>query len=131
MLSDKVHFLIESLNACHIGFCVIRKFYFLSAADALCTPVEVSHIHRTSYLACDSMETCLPSLHWLASAFRCECKVDDRRLLHLVDYAECNVAASLSVYRNTSELAEKPSEWTPEKLALDHAVRLSSDRYII
>ena len=131
MLSDKVHFLIKSLNASHVGLRVIRKFYFLSTAYALCTPVEVSHIYRTSYLARDSMETCLPSLHWLASAFRCECKVYDRRLLHLVDYAECNVAASLSVYRNTSEFAEKPSEWTPEKLALDHAVRFSADRYII
>ena len=73
MLSDKVHFLIKSLNACHIGFCIIRKSYFLSAADALCTPVEISHIYRTSYLACDSVETCLPSLHWLTCAFRCEC----------------------------------------------------------
>ena len=126
MLSDKVHFLIESLNACHIGFCVIRQFYFLSTAYPLCTPIEISHIDWTSYLACNSMETCLPSLHWLACSLRCKSKVYDRSILHLVDYAECNVAASLSIYRNAAELAEKPAEWSPEKLTLDHAVWLAA-----
>ena len=109
MLSDKVHLLIKSLNACHVGFCVIRKFYFLSAADALSTPVEVSHIYRTSYLACDSVETCLPSLYRLTCAFRCKSEVYYRCLLHLTDYTEGNVASSLSVDRDTAELAEKPS----------------------
>ena len=126
MLSDKVHFLIKSLNACHIGFCIICKFYFLSAADALCAPVEISHIYRTSYLACDSVEACLPSLDWLACAFRCKSKVYNRSSLHLIDYAEGYVAASLSVDRNTAEFAQKPSEWSPEKLTFNHAVRLAT-----
>ena len=106
MLSDKVHFLIKSLNACHIGFCIICKFYFLSAADALCAPVEISHIYRTSNLACDSVEACLPSLDWLACAFRCKSKVYNRSSLHLIDYAESYVATSFSVYRDAAELAE-------------------------
>ena len=131
MLSDKVHFLIKSLNACHVGFCVIRKFYFLSAAYSFCAPVEVSHVDRTSNLACDGVETSLPSLYRLACSFRCESKVYDRSLLHLIDNAEGYVAASLSVNRYATELAEKPSEWAPENLSLDHAVRFSSYRHII
>ena len=131
MLSDKVHFLIKSLNASHVGLRVIRKFYFLSTAYALCTPVEVSHIYRTSYLARDSMETCLPSLCRLAGAFRSKSKVNDRCSLHFIDNAEGYAAASLSVYRYASKLAEKPSERAPEKLALDHAVRLAAYRHII
>ena len=127
MLTDKVHFLIKSLNACHIGFCIICKFYFLSAADALCAPVKVSHIHRASYLACDSVESCLPSLYWLACAFWCQSKVYNGSFLHFVDYAEGNVATSFSVYRYTAQFAEKPSEWAPEKLTLDHAVWLAAN----
>ena len=109
MLSDKVHFLIKSLNACHVGFCIIRKFYFLSAAYSFCAPVEVSHIDGTSDLACDGMETCLPSLHRLACSFRCKSKVYDRCILHLVDYADGHVASPLSVNRYATELAQKPS----------------------
>ena len=122
MLTDKVHFLIKSLNACHIGFCIICKFYFLSAADALCAPVKVSHIHRASYLACDSVESCLPSLYWLACAFWCKSKVYNRSSFHFINYAEGYVAASLSVDRYAAEFTEKPSERSPEKFALDHAV---------
>ena len=87
MLSDKVHLLIKSLNACHVGLCIIRKFYFLSTTDALCAPIEISHIYRTSYLACDCVEACLPSLYWLACSFWSKCKMHNRRALHFVDYA--------------------------------------------
>ena len=126
MLSDKVHVLIEGLNACHVSFWVIRKFYFLSTADALCSPIEITHVYRASYLAGDCVETCLPSLDWLACAFRCKSKVYNRSSLHLIDYAEGYVAASLSVDRNSSEFAEKPSERSPEKFSLNHTVRLSA-----
>ena len=126
MLSDQVHFLIKSLNACHIGLCVIRKFYLLSAADAFCTPVEISHVYGTSDLTCYGMESCLPSLYRLACAFRCKCQVYHRRLFHFMDDAESNVAASLPVYRYAAKLAEQPSERTPEKFTFYHAVRFSS-----
>ena len=126
MLSDKVHLLIKSLNACHVGFCVIRKFYFLSTADAFCAPVEISHIYRTSYLTCDGMETCFPSLDWLACSFRCERQMYYWSIFHLIDHAKGHIAASLSVNRYAAELAKKPSEWTPEKFAFDHAVWLSA-----
>ena len=126
MLSDKVHVLIEGLNACHIGFCIICKFYFLSAADALCTPVKISHVYRTSYLTGDCVETCLPSLDRLAGSFRSKRKMNDRSALHFVDYAKCNIAATFSVDRNSSHLAEKPSEWSPEQFSLYHAVWLAA-----
>ena len=126
MLSDKVHFLVKSLNASHIGLCVIRKFYLLSAADALCAPVKISHVYRTSYLTGDCVETCLPSLYRLASSFRSKSEMYDRSALHFVDYAKCNIAATFSVYRNSSHLAEKPSEWSPEHFSLYHAVRLAA-----
>ena len=72
MFSDKVHVLIKSLNACHVGFCVIRKFYFLSAAYSLGTPVEIAHINRASHLFCYGVEACFPSFYWFSCAFRCE-----------------------------------------------------------
>ena len=126
MLSDKVHVLIEGLNACHVSFWVIRKFYFLSTADALCSPIEISHVYRASYLAGDCVETCLPSLDRLAGSFRSKRKMNDRSALHFVDHAKCNIAATLSVNRNTSKLAEEPSERSPEHFSLDHAVWLSA-----
>ena len=126
MFSDKVHFLIEGLDALHVGSCIISQLDLLAAADALCTPVEISHVYRTADLAGDSMESCLPSLHRLAGSFRCECKVHYLACLHLLYYAEDDIAASLSVNRNTSKLTEQPSEWAPEKLALYHTVRLTA-----
>ena len=126
MLSDKVHFLIKSLNTCHVGLWIIRKFYFLSTAYALCSPVEVSHIYRTPHLACDCMESCLPSLCRLACAFRSKSKVNDRGSLHFIDDAEGYGATSLSVYGYTSELTEKPSERAPKKLTLYHTVWFSA-----
>ena len=126
MLSDKVHVLIKSLNACHVGLWIIRKFYFLSTTNTLCAPVKVSHIYRTSHLTGNCVEACLPSLHWLTSAFWCEGKMYDRGSLHFIDDAERYVASSLSVYRDASELTKKPSKWTPEEFALDHAVWLTA-----
>ena len=131
MLSDKVHLLIKSLNAGHVGFCVIRKFYFLSVADAFGSPVELSHIYWASDLACYGVETGLPSLDRLACALWCKCKVHDRCLFHFVDYAESDIASSFSVNRNTSHLAENPSERSPEQFTLDHAVWLASYGSII
>jgi hypothetical protein len=77
------------------------------------------------------METCLPSLDRLAGSFRSKCKMNDRSALHFVDYAKCNIAAALSVYRNTSKLAKEPAKRSPEHFSLDHAVRLATYRYII
>ena len=126
MLSDKVHVLIKGLNACHVGLCVIRKFNFLSSAYALCAPVEISHVYRTSHLAGNCMEACLPALYRLACAFRSKCQMHYGSPFHLIDDAESHIAASLSVHRNASQLAQKPSERTPEKFSLDHAVRLAA-----
>ena len=131
MLADEVHFLVHCLDAYYVCSCVVCQLNLMAAADTLCAPVEITHVYRTSHLACDSMETCLPSLDRLTCTFRCECKVNDLLRLHLLDDAESDVATSFSVYRDSSHLAEKPSERAPEKLSLDHAVRLSADRCII
>ena len=53
-------------------------------------------------------------------------KVNHVLALHLLDHAQGNVAASFAVNRNTTHLAEKPSERTPEEFALHHAVRLAA-----
>jgi hypothetical protein len=73
------------------------------------------------------MESCLPSLHWLACAFRCESEVYHRSSLHFIDYTDSYIAASLSVDRYAAEFAEEPSERTPEKLTLDHAIWLAAN----
>ena len=117
MLSDKMHFLIKSLNACHVGFSVIREFYFLSTAYTLGPPVKISHIYRASNLTGYGMETCLPSFYRLACAFRCKGEVYDRSSFHLIDHAESYIASSLSVNWYASKFAEKPAERTPEKFA--------------
>ena len=127
MFSDKMHLLIEGLDALHVGSCIVSQLDLLAAADALCAPVEITHVYRTSDLAGDCVESCLPSLHRLTCSFRCECKVHYLAGLHLPDDAEDNVAASFSVYRDTSELTEKPSERPPEKLSFYHAVRLAAN----
>ena len=80
MLPDKVHVLIKGLNACHVGLCVIRKFNFMSSAYTLGAPVEISHIHGTSYLTGNCVEACLPALYRLACAFRSERQMHDRSL---------------------------------------------------
>ena len=131
MLSDEVHFLVESLDACHVGLCIIGKLDLLTAAHSLGSPVEIAHIDGTSDFACYSMETGLPTLHGLACAFRCKCKMYDLLCLHLLDYAESHIASSLSVNRDSSHLAEKPSERTDEQLSLYHAVWLSAYRHVI
>ena len=126
MSSHKVHLFIKSLDACHVGLRIIRKFYFLSTAYAFCSPVEVSHIYRTSNLAGDCMESCLPSLCRLAGSFGCKSQVNDRGSFHFIDDTECYCATSFPVYRYASKLAEKPSERSPEKFTLYHAIRLAS-----
>ena len=131
MFADKVHLLIQCLYALHVCSCIVSQLDLVAATDALCAPVEVSHVYRATYFMGDSVEACLPSLARLTCAFRCKCKVYYLACLHFLDYAEDDVAASLSVHRNASELAQKPSEWSPEKFSLYHAVRLTADRYII
>ena len=131
MFCDKVHFLIKCLYPCHVSSCVIGKFHLLSSADALGAPVEVAHVYRAANLSCDGVESCLPTFYRLACAFWSQCQMDDLLCLHLLDYAECDIAASLSVHRDASHLAEQPSERAPEQFAFDHAVRLSAYRYII
>ena len=131
MFSYELHILVKSLDACHIGLCVICEFHLVSSADALGAPIKVTHIYRASNLAGDCMEAGLPSLHSFAGALWSKCKMYDIFALHLLDYAQCYVAASLSVHRDASELSEKPSERSPEHLSLDHAVWLSAYRCII
>ena len=94
-------------------------------------PVEVSHVHRTSHLACDGVESCLPALYRLAGTLRCKSKMGNGKTLHLLDHAEGHVASPLSVHRDASQLAEQPSQRTPEQFSLHHAVRLSAHRHII
>ena len=105
MLADQVHLLIQSLYACHIGFCIIGQFDLLATAHTLGAPVEIAHIDRAADLACYSMEACLPSLYRLAGAFRREGKMHDFLCLHLFDDAEGNIASFLPVNRNASELS--------------------------
>ena len=105
MFADQLHIFIESLNSSHIRLCVFCKLNLLAAADTLCTPIEISHIYRASYLACDGMESCLPSFCRLACSLRCKCEMDYILALHLLDDTESDVAASFSVNWNTSKLA--------------------------
>ena len=126
MLADKVHLLIQCLYALHVCSGIVSQLDLVAAADTLCAPIEIAHVYRTSYFAGDCVETGLPSSDRLACSFRCKCKVDDLACLHLLDDAEDNIAASLSVYRDSSKLAEKPSERSPEQLTLHHAVRLAA-----
>ena len=126
MFAHQVHFLIESLDACHVSFCIVCKLNFLSAAHSLCAPVEISHIYRASDLSGNCMETGFPALYRLTGSLGRKGEVHYFLSLHFLDYAQCHVASSLSVNRNASELSEQPAERTDEKFTLDHAVRLSA-----
>ena len=126
MLADKVHFLIHGLYALHVCSCIVGQLNLLATADALCTPVEVTHVYRASYLACNCVEACLPSSYRLACSFWCKRKMNHLAGFHLLDDAEDDVAASLSVNRYAAHLAEKPSERSPEEFSFHHAVRLSA-----
>ena len=131
VLAHEAHLFVHGLDTCHVGSRIICQLDLLSAADALCAPVKIAHIYWASNLAGDGMESCLPSLHWLACAFRCESEVYHRSSLHFIDYTDSYIAASLSVDRYAAEFAEEPSERTPEEFTFLHAVRLSAYRYII
>ena len=126
MLSDEMHLLVKSLNACHVGFRVISELHLLATADMLGAPVEIPHIHRASYLASDGVESCLPALYRLACSFWSKREMCCRKGFHLLDHAQGYITASLSVNRYAAELAKKPSERTYEKFSLYHAVRLSA-----
>ena len=131
MFAHKVHFLVDRLDACHICLCIVSEFDLLSASHAFCAPVEITEINRTSDFSCDCVEACLPTFYWFAGSFRCKGEVYHVLALHLLDDAEYDVAATFSVDRDASKLAEQPSERTPEKFALYHAVRLAAHRCII
>ena len=109
MLPDKVHLFIESLDTCHVGFCIIGKFDLLAAAYALRAPVEISHVYRTSYLACYCVESCLPAFYGFSCSLRCKSEVYDFLSLHFLDDAQNDVTAFLPVDRNAAKLAEEPS----------------------
>ena len=126
MLSDEMHLFVQGLDSGHVRLCVIGKLDLMSAADTLCSPVEVAHIYRASYLTCNCMEAGLPSLDRFSRTFRCEGQMYDLAAFHLFDDAEGYIASPLSVYRYTAKFSEEPSERTPEKFSLDHAVRLSA-----
>ena len=57
MFAYKIHAFVDLLNTSEIRFCIICKFYFLTTSDTFCAPVEISEIYRTSYFACNSVET--------------------------------------------------------------------------
>ena len=131
MLSYKVHLLVESLDACHIGLCIVCKLDLLAAAYTFCSPVEISHIDRTSHFTGDCMEAGLPTLYRLACSFRSEGEVHDFLSLHFLDHAQSNVTSSLSVNWNSTELPEKPAKRADKQFSLDHAVWLTTYRFII
>lgn len=131
MLSDKVHFLIQSLYTFHISSGIIRQLHFLASAYALCAPIEISHIYRTSHFSGYSMEAGLPTLYRLAGTFRSKSQMNCFLRFHLLDDAECYIASFFSVYRNASKFSQKPSHRSPEKLTFHHTIWLSSDRHII
>ena len=131
MLSYEMHLLVKSLNTCHVSLRIVSEFYLLTAADVLCSPVEISHIYRTSDFACYCVETCLPTLYRLACSLWSKCQMCCRESFHLLDYAESDVAASLSVHRNSTKLSQKPSERTDKHFTFYHAVRLTAHRRII
>ena len=131
MLSHEMHLLVKSLDTCHVSSSIISKFHFLTAADVLCSPVEISHIYRTSDFACYCVETCLPTLYRLTGSLRCKCQMYDLLGLHLLDHTKSDVAASLSVHRNATKLSQKPSERTDKHFTFYHAVRLTAHRHII
>ena len=126
MFADKVHLLIQCLYALHVCSCIVSQLDLVAATDALCAPVEVAHVYRATYLAGDCVEAGLPSFDRLTCSFWSKCKVHNLTCLHFLDHAQNYIAASLSVYRDSSELALKPSEWSPEKFSLYHAVRLTA-----
>ena len=131
MLSNKMHLLIKSLDTCHVRLRVIGQLHLLTTADMLGAPVEISHVDRTSHLACNGVEACLPTLYRLACSFWSKREMCCRKGFHLLDHAQGYITASLSVNRYATELAQKPSERTYEKFTLYHAVRLSAYRHII
>ena len=131
MLSDQMHFLIESLDACHVSFRVVCKLDLLSATDTFGAPVEISHIDRTTDLSCYCVKSCLPSLDRLACTFRSKSQMNNLPAFHLVYYAYGYIAASLSVYRYAAKLSEKPPERAPEEFPFDHTVWFASYRCII
>ena len=102
MFSGEMHIFIKSLDTYNVSLCIVCELYFVSATDALGSPVEISHIYRASDSLGYGVEACLPSLYGLACAFRCKSEVDYRSPLHLIDDAESDVAASLTVYRNST-----------------------------
>ena len=126
MLSDKVHFLIQSLYTFHISSGVIRQLHLLATADTLGSPVEIAHIDRAADLACNSMKTGFPTLYRLARAFRCKSKMHDFLRFHFLYHTQYDVASLLSIDRDTSKFAKQPSERSPEQFTLDHTVWLST-----
>lgn len=127
MFAHKMHLLVQCLYALHVSSCVVGKFDFLTSAHPLRTPVEIAHIDRAANFAGDGVKASLPPLDRLAGTFWSQCKMYDVLFLHLSDDAENDVASFFTVYRNTTEFSEKPSQRSPEKFSFDHAVRLAAD----
>lgn len=127
MFSCKVHIFVNLLNAGHVSSCIVSELESLSSADMLGAPVKVSEIYRTSYLLCNGMETCLPSLHRLACSFGSDCKMNDIARFHLPYYAENQCGSIFPVNRKSTELTEQPSERAPEELLFYHAIGSASD----
>ena len=127
MFTYEVHFFIHGLYAYHVCLRIICKLDFMTATDALCSPIEISHIYRTAHLSCNSVKAGLPTLYRLSGPLWGKSEMDYRRSFHLIYYAECHLAASFAVDGYASQFPEKPAKWTPEKFSLYHAVRLPAD----
>ena len=109
MLSGKMHLFVESLDACHVCFSIVGKFYLLATTYTFCSPVEITHIYRTSYFTCYCVESCLPAFYGFSCSLRCKSEVYDFLSLHFLDDAQNDVTAFLPVDRNAAKLAEEPS----------------------
>ena len=104
MLSYQMHLFVHSLYSDHIRLCVVSKLDLMSAADTLCSPVEVTHIYRASYFACNCMESGLPPLDRFSRAFRCKGKMYYLAAFHLPDDAQGYIASFFSVHGDSSKL---------------------------
>ena len=114
MFSGKMHVFIKRLDAYHVSFGIICQLDFLTAAYALCSPVEISHIYRTTYFAGNCVKSGFPAFDCLTCSLWCKCQVNDRSPFHFVDYTEYYIASPFSIYRDTAHLAQQPSEWSPK-----------------
>ncbi len=131
VLSDQVHFLIDSLDLFRIGFCVVGKIDLRSEANMLRAPVEITQVHRTVDCPGNEMVAGLPSFCRLAGAFRSYGEMELSFLLHSRDYALDERSRVFPVGRYATHLTEYGTERPEEKLFLYHALGLDPKLSVI